>query len=161
MGLFRHVVLAETESVAIGRAERAYRPWLKHMELLWVRNGMKLPLGLPSEIGPLLNAGAAFASTADNFKTFIENQVEATGADYFVCDVAFGDLSVALFRGSQWAPPAHVARIVPYFPTAHPMVGRQNTRRGPGGRSRCSAAFDWSSHRASPESSRARRPPTW
>ena len=93
MGLSRHVVLAETESVAIGRAERAYRLWLKHMELLWVRNGMKLPLGLPPEVGPLLNAGAAFAGTADNFKTFIENQVEATGANYFVCDVAFGDLT--------------------------------------------------------------------
>ena len=93
MGLSRHVVLAETESVAIGRAERAYRLWLKHMELLWVRNGMKLPLGLPSEIGPLLDAGAAFAGTAGNFKTFIENQVEATGANYFVCDVAFGDLT--------------------------------------------------------------------
>ena len=93
MGLARHVVLAEAESMAIGRAERAYRLWLKHMELLWVRNGMKLPLGLPSEIGPLLKAGAAFAGTAGDFKTFIENQVEATGVNYFVCDVAFGDLT--------------------------------------------------------------------
>jgi alkanesulfonate monooxygenase SsuD/methylene tetrahydromethanopterin reductase-like flavin-dependent oxidoreductase (luciferase family) len=93
MGVSRHVVLAETDAVAIRRAERAYKLWLKHMELLWIRNGMKLPLGLPPEIGPLLKVGTAFAGTASNFKSFVQDQIEATGANYFVCDVAFGDLT--------------------------------------------------------------------
>jgi alkanesulfonate monooxygenase SsuD/methylene tetrahydromethanopterin reductase-like flavin-dependent oxidoreductase (luciferase family) len=93
MGISRHVVLAETDAIARRRAERAYRLWLKHMELLWVRNGMKLPLDLPPEIGPLLKAGAAFAGTVSNFKTFVQEQVKTTGANYFVCDLAFGDLA--------------------------------------------------------------------
>jgi len=93
MGVSRHVVLAETDAIAIRRAERAYRLWLKHMELLWIRNGMKLPLGLPPDIGPLLKAGAAFAGTATAFKAFVKDQIEATGTNYFVCDVAFGDLT--------------------------------------------------------------------
>ena len=74
-------------------AERAYRPWLKHMELLWVQNGTKLPLGLPPEIGPVLAARAAFAGTASEFKNFLDDQIRSTGANYFVCDVAFGDLT--------------------------------------------------------------------
>ena len=63
------------------------------MELLWVRNGTKLPLGLPSEIGPLLEAGAAFAGTASGLKEYVGEQKRLTGADYFVCDVAFGNLT--------------------------------------------------------------------
>jgi alkanesulfonate monooxygenase SsuD/methylene tetrahydromethanopterin reductase-like flavin-dependent oxidoreductase (luciferase family) len=93
-GIARHVVLAETDAAALGAAQRAYIPWLKHMELLWTLHGMKLPLGLPPEIGPLLQAGAAFAGTAAGLKRFVGEQIEATGANYFVCDVAFGDLSL-------------------------------------------------------------------
>ena len=43
MGISRHVVLADSSAEAVRIVERAYRPWLKHMELLWVRNGTKLP----------------------------------------------------------------------------------------------------------------------
>ena len=93
MGIARHVVLADTDAEAFGIAERAYRVWLKHMELLWIRNGMKLPLGLPPDIGPLLQAGSAFAGTVVGFRNFLKDQIEATGATYFVCDVAFGDLT--------------------------------------------------------------------
>jgi hypothetical protein len=71
LGLSRHVVLAESTVVALRIAERAYRPWLKHMELLWLQNGTKLPLGLPPEIGPLLAAKAAFAGTVGDFKSFL------------------------------------------------------------------------------------------
>jgi alkanesulfonate monooxygenase SsuD/methylene tetrahydromethanopterin reductase-like flavin-dependent oxidoreductase (luciferase family) len=93
MGVSRHVVLAESTSAAVRTAERAYRRWLKHMELLWIRNGTKLPLGLPPEIGPLLKVGTAFEGTAAEFKSFLEEQEHSTGASYFVCDVAFGDLT--------------------------------------------------------------------
>jgi alkanesulfonate monooxygenase SsuD/methylene tetrahydromethanopterin reductase-like flavin-dependent oxidoreductase (luciferase family) len=93
MGLTRHVVLAESTGTAVRVAERAYRRWLKHMELLWERNGTKLPLGLPPEIGPLLAAGTAFAGTVGDFKSFLREQISSTKATYFVCDVAFGDLT--------------------------------------------------------------------
>jgi alkanesulfonate monooxygenase SsuD/methylene tetrahydromethanopterin reductase-like flavin-dependent oxidoreductase (luciferase family) len=95
MGITRHVVLAETTAAALRIAERAYRRWVKHMELLWVQNGTKLPLGLPPEIGPLLAARAAFAGTARDFKGYLQDQISSTGTNYFVCDVAFGDLTPA------------------------------------------------------------------
>ncbi len=92
-GLSRNVVLAESTAAAVRIAERAYRPWLKHLELLWVQNGAKLPLGLPPEIGPMLAARAAFAGTVNDFKNFLAEQIHSTGANYFVCDLAFGDLT--------------------------------------------------------------------
>jgi alkanesulfonate monooxygenase SsuD/methylene tetrahydromethanopterin reductase-like flavin-dependent oxidoreductase (luciferase family) len=94
MGIARHVVVAETEAAAVSVAERAYKPWLKHMELLWTAHGLKLPLGLPPEIGPLLQIGTAFAGTATGLRNFVDGQAKATGANYFVCDVAFGDVSL-------------------------------------------------------------------
>jgi alkanesulfonate monooxygenase SsuD/methylene tetrahydromethanopterin reductase-like flavin-dependent oxidoreductase (luciferase family) len=93
MGVSRHIVLAESTASAVRIAERAYRPWLQHMELLWVRNGTKLPLGLPPEIGPLLGARTAFAGTVGEFKHFLDEEIRSTTASYFVCDVAFGDLT--------------------------------------------------------------------
>jgi alkanesulfonate monooxygenase SsuD/methylene tetrahydromethanopterin reductase-like flavin-dependent oxidoreductase (luciferase family) len=93
MGILRHVVLAETDATAIRTAERAYRLWLNHMELLWTRHGAKLPLGLPAEIGPLLEARVAFAGTITAFKSFLDDQISSTGANYFVCDVAFGNIT--------------------------------------------------------------------
>jgi len=92
-GLARHVVLADTEAAALATAQRAYLPWLRHMELLWTRHGMKLPLNLPPQIGPMLQAGSAFAGTAAGFKRLLDEQISATGASYIVCDVAFGDIS--------------------------------------------------------------------
>jgi alkanesulfonate monooxygenase SsuD/methylene tetrahydromethanopterin reductase-like flavin-dependent oxidoreductase (luciferase family) len=93
-GLARHVVLAETEAAALATAQRAYLPWLRHMELLWTRHGMKLPLNLPPQIGPMIQAGSAFAGTAAGFKRLLDEQIAATGANYIVCDVAFGDISL-------------------------------------------------------------------
>ena len=94
MEVTRHVVLANTTADAMRIAERAYRSWLNHMEILWVQNGTKLPLGLPPEIGPLLAARAAFAGTASEFNNFLDDQIRSMGINYFVCDVAFGNLTL-------------------------------------------------------------------
>ncbi len=94
MGVMRHVVLAGSEAAALRTAERAYRSWLGHMRLLWDKNGLDFPLPLPAEIGPLLEIGAAFAGTASTFRDFVAAEVEAIGADYIACDVAFGDMTL-------------------------------------------------------------------
>lgn len=94
MGVMRHVVLAPTEADALRTAERAYRSWLAHMRLLWDRHGMDFPLPLPPQLGPLLEIGAAFAGTASGFRDFVAARVEAIGADYVACDVAFGNVTL-------------------------------------------------------------------
>lgn len=91
MGVMRQIVLAETEARALATAERAYKTWLGHMRLLWDRYGIEFPLPLPPEIGPMLELGAAFAGTPAGFRDFLSEHVEAIGADYIVCELAFGD----------------------------------------------------------------------
>ncbi len=93
MGVMRLVVLADTRVRALNTAERAYASWLGHMRLLWDQHGVKFSLGLPPEIGPLIDAGAAFAGTAADFRAFVAQNVESIGANYLTCDVAFGDMS--------------------------------------------------------------------
>ena len=92
-GVMRLVVLAETDAKARNTAERAYASWLGHMRLLWDKNGMEFPLGLPPEIGPLIEAGAAFAGTPAGFRDFVTRSVESIGANYLTCDVAFGNMT--------------------------------------------------------------------
>lgn len=92
-GVMRLVVLAETDRRALTTAERAYRSWLGHMRLLWDRHGMEFPLGLPPEIGPMIEIGAAFAGTPAGFRDFLTESVESIGANYVTCDVAFGHMT--------------------------------------------------------------------
>ncbi len=91
IGIQRHVVLAPTEAEALRTAERAYLRWIAHMRLLWDRHGREFTLPLPPQIGPMLDAGSAFAGTPQGFAEFVAAEIATTGANYFVCDVAFGD----------------------------------------------------------------------
>ena len=56
---------------------------------------MKLPMAvpLPEEIGPLLAVGAAFAGTPAAARAYIAEQIETSGANYFICDITFGDIT--------------------------------------------------------------------
>jgi alkanesulfonate monooxygenase SsuD/methylene tetrahydromethanopterin reductase-like flavin-dependent oxidoreductase (luciferase family) len=93
LGIQRHVVLADSETEALEAAERSYKVWLGHMRWLWDRYGVEFPLPLPDVVGPWLELGGAFAGTADGFREFVAREAETTGATYFVCDVAFGDVT--------------------------------------------------------------------
>jgi alkanesulfonate monooxygenase SsuD/methylene tetrahydromethanopterin reductase-like flavin-dependent oxidoreductase (luciferase family) len=93
IGLNRHIVLAEAEADARATAERAYRRWRRHMEHLWVQRGYAFPLALPQEIGPLLASGGAFAGTPAGARSYIAEQTETAGANYFICSLAFGDMT--------------------------------------------------------------------
>src|SRR5262245_3821027 len=94
IGLIRHLVLSDDKDEARLVIERAYRRWRRHMEILWVQHGRQLPLALPQEVGPLLAAGGAFAGTAADARRYIAEQIETSGANYFICDIAFGDITL-------------------------------------------------------------------
>ncbi len=94
IGLNRHIVLADDADEACHVIARAYRRWRRHMEILWVRHGHQFPLALPQEVGPLLAAGGAFAGTAAGARRYIAEQIETSGANYFICGIAFGDITL-------------------------------------------------------------------
>lgn len=94
-GIIRHMVLAEREADALGIAGRAYRRWYRHLAFLWRQRGMKVPMAvpMPEEIGALLAVGGAFAGTPAAARAYIAEQVETSGANYFICDISFGDIA--------------------------------------------------------------------
>jgi alkanesulfonate monooxygenase SsuD/methylene tetrahydromethanopterin reductase-like flavin-dependent oxidoreductase (luciferase family) len=96
LGVARHIALAGNDGDAKRSAQRAYRPWRKHIELLWKQYGVPFGLGmLPLEFDELQNMGGGFAGTAAGAIDYIGKQTEASGANYFVCDISFGDLTLA------------------------------------------------------------------
>jgi alkanesulfonate monooxygenase SsuD/methylene tetrahydromethanopterin reductase-like flavin-dependent oxidoreductase (luciferase family) len=95
LGLTRHIVVADTDAQARRIAQRAYRPWRRHMELLWEQKGVPFPLQgvLPEEFDPLQRNGHGFAGTPTGAREYITGQAEEGGVNYFVCDLAFGDIT--------------------------------------------------------------------
>jgi alkanesulfonate monooxygenase SsuD/methylene tetrahydromethanopterin reductase-like flavin-dependent oxidoreductase (luciferase family) len=95
LGINRHLVVAEDEDRARDIARRGYRPWRKHMELLWAKYDVPFPLKatLPEEWDPLEAHGHAIAGTPEQVKDYVRKTVEAAGASYFVCDFAFGAIT--------------------------------------------------------------------
>jgi alkanesulfonate monooxygenase SsuD/methylene tetrahydromethanopterin reductase-like flavin-dependent oxidoreductase (luciferase family) len=93
--LTRHIVLADTEATARKIAERAYRPWRRHMELLWEQRGVPFPLQgtLPDEFDVLQRSGHGFAGPPAGARDYIAEQAEEGGVNYVVCDLAFGDIT--------------------------------------------------------------------
>ena len=45
MGVFRHVVVADTDAKALEIARAAYKPWRHHMAFLWDWGGVEFPIG--------------------------------------------------------------------------------------------------------------------
>ena len=97
IGVTRHVVVAETEKEARNIAKRAYRPWRRNMEVLWEQRGVPFPLQgeLADEFEVLQDHGVGFAGTPTQARDYIAAQTEGSGINYFVCDMAFGDITLA------------------------------------------------------------------
>src|SRR5262245_41905339 len=94
IGLNRHIVLAEDEDAARRVIERAYSRGRRRMESLWVQHGRQCPLALPHQVGPLLAAGGAFAGTAAGARRYIAEQMETSSANYIMCGICFGDITL-------------------------------------------------------------------
>jgi alkanesulfonate monooxygenase SsuD/methylene tetrahydromethanopterin reductase-like flavin-dependent oxidoreductase (luciferase family) len=94
MGVFRHVVVADTDEQALDIARAAYRPWRRHMAFLWEWGGVEFPVGMiyREEFDTLQTMGMGVAGTPDTVARYIETAVAQTGITYFVCDMAFGSI---------------------------------------------------------------------
>src|SRR5271166_1981875 len=95
MGLTRHIVIAESEGKARDIAARGYRPWRENMEILWKQRGVPFPLAgiLPEEFDQLQRAGHGLAGTPAQVRDYIAAEASAAGVNYFVCDMAFGNIA--------------------------------------------------------------------
>ena len=94
LGVFRHVVVADSDAKAKELARSAYRPWRHHMAFLWDWGGLPFPIAAvyPENFEALEASDMGVAGTPDTVRRSIASTVEQTGVTYFVCDMAFGSL---------------------------------------------------------------------
>jgi len=97
MGVFRHVVVAETDAEAREIARAAYRAWRHHMAFLWDWGGLPFPIAgiYPDDFDVLQANGMGIAGTPATVARYIASTVAATGVTYFVADMAFGSIPFA------------------------------------------------------------------
>jgi alkanesulfonate monooxygenase SsuD/methylene tetrahydromethanopterin reductase-like flavin-dependent oxidoreductase (luciferase family) len=94
MGIFRHVVVAESDAKALEIAQAGYRTWRKNMEFLWNWGGVKFPIAkvYPEEFEALLAMGTGIAGSPETIRKYIASTIATTGITYFVADMAFGSI---------------------------------------------------------------------
>jgi alkanesulfonate monooxygenase SsuD/methylene tetrahydromethanopterin reductase-like flavin-dependent oxidoreductase (luciferase family) len=95
-GIGRHVVVADTDEKALAVARRAYPRWRTNFFWLFRRHGSTPRVGdlYPENFDQLAALRTAVAGSPQTVRDFITAEVAATGANYFVPWLAFGDMTV-------------------------------------------------------------------
>lgn len=92
MGMSRHVVIAPTEAAAVAVARPAYQRWFTSLLYLWRLKNMQIPLNFPEDFDAARAAGLCLVGTAAMVREQAAAQIAATGINYLLCRIAFGDL---------------------------------------------------------------------
>ncbi len=95
-GVGRHVVVADTDDKALAIARRAYPRWRTNFFWLFERHGAAPRVaGLyPKTFDEVAALGTAVAGSPATVRDFIEADIAATGANYVVPWLAFGDMTL-------------------------------------------------------------------
>lgn len=106
MGIGRFVVVAETDAEAVALSRRAYRRWHESFTRLSSRAKLNLVHPRPPSYDEIAADGRAIAGSPATVLAYARRQIADTGANYFVGQFAFGDLteaetlrSIELFAG--------------------------------------------------------------
>jgi alkanesulfonate monooxygenase SsuD/methylene tetrahydromethanopterin reductase-like flavin-dependent oxidoreductase (luciferase family) len=97
MGASKHVVVADTDAEAMRIARRAYAVWRDSFFWLFRRNKAEPRITgvLPPTFDELMAIGNGVAGSPETVRRWIGEEIAATGINYFVSWLAFGDLSLA------------------------------------------------------------------
>jgi alkanesulfonate monooxygenase SsuD/methylene tetrahydromethanopterin reductase-like flavin-dependent oxidoreductase (luciferase family) len=118
MGMARFVVVAATDAEALAIANRAYQMWYRSFNYLHRLHNSAPQLGeRPPTFDALIAQGTGIAGSPKKVGDFLAQQIARSGANYLVCQFAFGDLtleemlrSVALFA-DKVAPMCQAATL--------------------------------------------------
>jgi alkanesulfonate monooxygenase SsuD/methylene tetrahydromethanopterin reductase-like flavin-dependent oxidoreductase (luciferase family) len=104
IGLGRFVVVGKNAGEARAAARRAYKRWYESFTFLASLMGFGLSHSRPPEFDAIAEDGRAFAGTPEKAAEYVQKQLTESGANYFVGQFAFGNLtqeetlrSIALF----------------------------------------------------------------
>jgi alkanesulfonate monooxygenase SsuD/methylene tetrahydromethanopterin reductase-like flavin-dependent oxidoreductase (luciferase family) len=94
IGLGRFIVVGESTNEARAVARRAYRSWHQSFTYLSSRMGFGHRHSRPPEFDAIAEDGRAFAGTPGETAEYVRSQLAQSGANYFVGQFAFGNLSL-------------------------------------------------------------------
>ncbi|MGO9701804.1 MAG: LLM class flavin-dependent oxidoreductase [Xanthobacteraceae bacterium] len=94
LGVFRHVIVADSDAKARDLIRAAYRQWRHHMAFLWEWGGISFPIGMiyPNDFESLEGMSMGVAGSPETVRRYVAETVEQTGINYFVADMIFGSL---------------------------------------------------------------------
>ncbi|OWV66903.1 MULTISPECIES: LLM class flavin-dependent oxidoreductase [Rhizobium] len=92
LGLVRMVVAGSTTKHAISLAAPAYQRWLRSFRFLYEINGIQTPQNLPPDFDAAVDCQLCVVGTAASVRQDLLDHVEEAGANYLLCQLAFGDL---------------------------------------------------------------------
>jgi alkanesulfonate monooxygenase SsuD/methylene tetrahydromethanopterin reductase-like flavin-dependent oxidoreductase (luciferase family) len=95
MGISRFVVVADRDAEAQKIARRAYRRWHESFDHLANRYGRVKVHPRPADFDSLVESGQGVAGSVATVTAALRAQIEEAGANYFVGQFAFGDLTSA------------------------------------------------------------------
>jgi alkanesulfonate monooxygenase SsuD/methylene tetrahydromethanopterin reductase-like flavin-dependent oxidoreductase (luciferase family) len=95
LGMTRHIVLADTDAEALAIARRAYQPWYRHLMQLWLKHGSRPTANFPADFEQCRESGQGFAGSPATMRDALRADIAGSGATYFVCRFAFGDMTLA------------------------------------------------------------------
>ncbi|MGY3610921.1 MULTISPECIES: LLM class flavin-dependent oxidoreductase [unclassified Bradyrhizobium] len=92
VGLLRMVVIARSDRDAYTLAASAYTQWLKSFRFLYELNAIPTPPHLPLTFDAAIESELCVVGTPDAVKQSLLNHLEEAGANYLLCQLAFGNL---------------------------------------------------------------------
>ncbi|RWA96021.1 LLM class flavin-dependent oxidoreductase [Mesorhizobium sp.] len=92
LGLLRMVVIERSETDAYLLAAPAYGRWLKSFKFLYELNAIPTPPNLPLDFDAAIESELCVVGTAASVRQALLDQLEEAGANYLLCQLAFGDL---------------------------------------------------------------------
>jgi len=120
IGLGRFVFVGRKASEARATAGRAYRRWHESFNYLSSLMGFEHKRPRPPEFDAIVEDGRAFAGTPESVAEYVQKQMNEAGANYFVGQFAFGDLtleetlrSIGLFADEVMPMLKRAARLAP------------------------------------------------
>jgi len=96
MGVARHVVVADSDQAARKIAQRAYPHWRNNFRWLFARHGAEPRIAAlyPPTFDELRAIDNGVAGSPRTVREFVAAEIEATGSNYFVSWLAFGDMTL-------------------------------------------------------------------
>ncbi|MBQ0820432.1 MULTISPECIES: LLM class flavin-dependent oxidoreductase [Microvirga] len=92
LGLLRMIVVGQSENHAYSLAAPAFGRWLENFKFLYHRNAIPVPPNLPPTFEAAIESELCVVGTAASVRQALFDQLEEAGANYLLCQVAFGDL---------------------------------------------------------------------